>query len=93
MFQTLKINLNRAFQNKIIARSWLFENETEPGVLLFSVQRTCVLQEPQMYKAKAANYISILSLLSGILAGDCAGECVLNGKMVHFRSNLVFDIR
>ena len=43
--------------------------------------------ERQRHKAKAAEYISILSFLSGILAG----QYLLNGKMEHSRFNLVFD--
>ena len=67
----------------------LFEKEIGPGVLQSSVRKACVLQECQRHKGKATNYISILSFLSGILAA----ECLLNAKLEHSRSNLVFDIR
>ena len=56
-------------ENKIIVQSGLFENEIGPGVLMSSVQKTCVLQEHQRHKAEATEYVSILSFSSGILAG------------------------
>ena len=49
----------------------------------------CVLQERQRYKAVATEYVSILSFFSGILVG----KCLLNARLEHIRSNLVFDIR
>ena len=44
--------------DKIIRQSRLFENEIGPGVL----QQIRALQEYQMYKARATDYMLILSL-------------------------------
>ena len=70
-------------------QSGLFENEIGPGILKVNVQKTCVLQECQRHKAKATDYVLILSFLSGILAR----ERLLRARLVHSRSNLVFEIR
>ena len=55
---------------RIIRQSGLFENEIEPGVLHSSVQQTRALDEYEMYKPSATDYVSILSGLRDILA-DC----------------------
>ena len=68
-------------ENKVVVQTELFENEIGPGA--------CVLQECQGYKAKATDYISILSFLSRFLAG----ECLLDARLEHSKSNLVFDMR
>ena len=51
--------------------------------------KTCILQDRLRRKGEATEYVSILSFLSGILAE----ECLLNARLEHSRSNLVFDIR
>ena len=40
-----------------------------PGVVQCNVRQTCVLQECERHKEKEADYVSILSLLSGNLTG------------------------
>ena len=67
--------------NKTIVQSGLFENEIGHGVLQSSVQKT------RTPKAQSKGHLLyfILSYLSGILAGECS----LNARLEHPRSNLI----
>ena len=75
-------------ENKTIVRSGLFENEIGPGVLNSILKKTCALKKCQRQKAEDTENIFILSFFSGILAE----KCLLNARLEHSRSNLVFDI-
>ena len=76
-------------ENKIVVQSGLFKTEIGPGLLKSSVQKKCILQERQRYKAEATEYVLILSFFSGVLAG----KCLLNARLERSRSSLVVDTR
>ena len=73
-------------ENKVIMQSGLSENEIGPGVLESSVQQARLLQHYQKHKSYQAGYVSTVSLLFGILAK----QCLLDTRLKHSRSNLVF---
>ena len=75
--------------NNVPVQSGLFKNQIGPGVLKSSVKNPYVLQERQTHKAEVTEYVSILSFFSMILTE----KCLLNARLEHSRSNLVFDIR
>ena len=55
-------------ENKVITQSGMFKNEIRSGLLQSSVRQTRVLQEYQMRKPRATDYVLILSVLCEIFA-------------------------
>ena len=76
-------------ENKLIAPSGLFRNETGPGMLQSSVLQTYVLQEYRKHKNKATMGVLILAKLFVIHERCMFVECWTK----HSRSNLIFEIR
>ena len=70
-------------------QSGLCENEIRPGVLQSSIQKHMFCKNTKGTKAKATDYNSILSFLSGTITG----EYLLNGRLKYSRFNLACDIR
>ena len=67
----------------------MFGNEIGPGLLQFSVRQARVLQEYQTHKARATDYVSILSVLCEIFADFMLFE----GWTGELQPNLVFEMR
>ena len=72
-------------ENKVITLSGVFENEIGPGVLQSSILKSCMLWECQSQKAWATYYASILSFLSGTMAGSMFFESSTRTLQVHPR--------
>ena len=65
-------------ENNIIRQSGLFENETGPGVLHSSVQKTRVLE---VYKG--TNQVKLIMCPLSVLYEISADVCLLNGGLEH----------